>query len=252
MEDLETLPGDQRARLADHGDLGEYVEDLASRLNWVADAQDGGGDDQNQGRKTLPYVVAGRTTLGASGTGLRRRTTQKKEPGPPRAVDAPSAESVAKVAPEEPDEASSSSSKVKFAPDQKRSSVDVPAGASHFDFTSVEQLKSIFNSVDINGDGQLDPTELQQVFKKCGRDFITETVIEEFIDDFDEDGEAPARSPNVVFLRAASEPGVLLNNLGENSAPTYRPERGTTAQATASCPLGNSSRSGTRRRRIRC
>mmetsp|Transcript_32898 Transcript_32898/g.99082 ORF Transcript_32898/g.99082 Transcript_32898/m.99082 type:complete len:105 (-) Transcript_32898:1277-1591(-) len=41
-------------------------------------------------------------------------------------------------------------------------------------------------------------------------------------------------------------------NLGENSAPTYRPERGTPAQATASCPLGNSSRSGTRRRRIRC
>lgn len=55
-------------------------------------------------------------------------------------------------------------------------------------FTGVEQLKQAFERVDVNGDGQLDATELQSVFSACGREYITEAMILDFIDAFDSDG----------------------------------------------------------------
>ncbi|KAJ8610478.1 hypothetical protein CTAYLR_007770 [Chrysophaeum taylorii] len=53
--------------------------------------------------------------------------------------------------------------------------------------------------MDTNGDGQLDPEELQHVFEACGRGFITVPVIASFIDDFDHDGNGKLSFPE--FLR---------------------------------------------------
>lgn len=55
-------------------------------------------------------------------------------------------------------------------------------------FTSVVQLRHAFSELDTNGNGQLDPTELHNVFKAYGKGFITEDVIKRLISEFDRDG----------------------------------------------------------------
>lgn len=54
--------------------------------------------------------------------------------------------------------------------------------------TSVMQLRHAFSKVDTNGNGQLDPTELHNLFKAYGKGFITEEVIKRLISEFDHDG----------------------------------------------------------------
>lgn len=232
VEEMESLPRDARMRLSDHNDLGEYVGDLSSRLQWLAD-----GDDDEAApvvsaqhpkgvkRMSQPYIVGPRPgTAGSARSSTHERAEETKAAdggrseskgidfldvdrerraldgtpasppmsssppakktvgfkGSPRPGDSPKPEGKALSASAKKTKAKSQESGLKSVPAKKDSTI--------FNFTSVDQLKTIFNEVDINGDGQLDPTELQKVFEKCGRDFITESVITEFIDDFDNDG----------------------------------------------------------------
>lgn len=256
VEEMESLPENQKTRLGDHHDLGEYVQDLSSRLGWLADGDEdlpvhskgrspsqpyivaprpgsGGADGQRAslvGHRSS--MVAGHGTVGGRASILRQHggasTRIAEDESPTRADDSvnQASSSVGRsslvvagssapggnrglltemkeldggdhgaVAPS-PARAGGAGSPEK-ARGGKGTSPRAGRGASPrpnavakvgFDFTSVDQLKSIFKEVDEDGNGQLDPSELQKVFEKCGRDFITEDVIKEFIGDFDNDG----------------------------------------------------------------
>ena len=232
VEEMESLPRGARLRLSDHNDLGEYVGDLSSRLQWLADGDDdeaaqvvSAQHPKGAKRMSQPYIVGPRPgTAGSARSSTHERNEETKAAdggrseskgidfldvdrerraldgapasppssssppakktvgfkGSPRPGDSPKPEGKALSPSAKKSKAKSQESGLKAVPAKKDSTI--------FNFTSVDQLKTIFNEVDINGDGQLDPTELQKVFEKCGRDFITESVITEFIDDFDNDG----------------------------------------------------------------
>ena len=52
---------------------------------------------------------------------------------------------------------------------------------------TMDHLERAFSRVDANGDGVLDPKELQKVFASCGRGFVTTKILAQFIHDFDRD-----------------------------------------------------------------
>ena len=86
VEEMESLPRDARMRLSDHNDLGEYVGDLSSRLQWLAD----GDDDETAPvvsaqhplgvkRMSQPYIVGPRPgTAGSARSSTHERNEETK------------------------------------------------------------------------------------------------------------------------------------------------------------------------------